>query len=54
MPEHFADFILQHTSPGVFIISQHLGVRIAIDELILIWEASEDKEWVNRIVELPL
>lgn len=54
MPGHFADFILQHTSPGVFIISQQLGLRIAIEEMVLIWEASESEEWINRIVELPL
>src|SRR5438128_7559635 len=54
VPNHFADFILQHTSPGVFIISQQLGVKMAIEELVLIWEASEGEEWTNRIVELPL
>lgn len=54
MPGHFADFILRHASPGVFIISQQLRVRTAIEELILIWVASEGEEWRNLIVELPL
>lgn len=54
MPDHFADFILQNTSPGVFIISQQLPVRTAIEELLLIWAASESEEWGNLIVELPL
>jgi predicted nuclease of predicted toxin-antitoxin system len=55
MPEHFADFILQHQSPGVFIIAQSRSVRTAIEELLLIWVSSEREEWVNLIiVELPL
>ena len=54
MPKHFADFILHHSSPGVFIIAQTVSVRVAIEELLLIWTASESEEWRNLIVELPL
>lgn len=54
MPGHFADFILQHPSPGVFIIAQSVSVRTAIEELLLIWMNSESEEWINLIVELPL
>ena len=54
MPRHFADFILHHSCPGVFIIAQTLSVRVAIEELLLVWEASESEEWRNLIVELPL
>jgi hypothetical protein len=54
MPRHFAEYILQHTSPGVFIIAQNVSVRVAIEELLLIWTASESEEWRNLIVELPL
>ena len=54
MPRHFADFILQHSGPGVFIIAQTLSVRVAIEELLLVWAASESEEWRNLIVELPL
>ena len=39
----FADFILHHSSPGVFIIAQTMSVRIAIEELLLLclalWES---------------
>ena len=35
MPHHFASFILDHTSPGVFIIGQNVSVRVAIEELLL-------------------
>jgi predicted nuclease of predicted toxin-antitoxin system len=54
MPAHFADFIQQRESPGVIIISQRVSVRRAMDELDLVWEASEAEEWTNLIVELPL
>jgi predicted nuclease of predicted toxin-antitoxin system len=54
MPRHFADFILHHSSPGVFIIAQTMSVRVAIEELLLAWAASESEEWRNLIVELPL
>lgn len=54
MPRHFADFILHHSSPGVLIIAQTVSVRVAIEELLLVWAASESAEWRNLIVELPL
>ena len=54
MPRHFADFILHHSSPGVFIIAQTMSVRVAIEELLLVWAASGSEEWRNLIVELPL
>jgi hypothetical protein len=54
MPRHFAHFILRHNSPGVFIIAQTVSVRVAIEELLLVWTASESAEWRNLIVELPL
>lgn len=54
MPTHFAEFIQRRESPGVIIISQRVAVRRAMDELALVWEASEGEEWTNLIVELPL
>ena len=54
MPAHFAKFIVNQTSPGVFIISQKTSVRDAIKELLLLWSASEQEEWENLIVDLPL
>ena len=54
MPKHFADFILSQTSPGVFVIAQNVSVRIAIQELLLVWVASDSEEWMNLIVDLPL
>ena len=41
-------------SSGVFLIAQSLDVGTAIDELLLIWLASEASEWENRLEWLPL
>ena len=54
MPAHFANFIVNQTSPGAFIILQKTSVRDAIKELLLLWSASEQEEWENLIVDLPL
>jgi hypothetical protein len=55
MPWHLAAFLQQGGhSPGVFLIPQTVPVAAAIDELILIWAATEHEEWADRIVKLPL
>jgi hypothetical protein len=55
MPVHFQSFrnAGKHSS-GVFLIPQSLDVGTAIDELLLIWLASEASEWENRLEWLPL
>ncbi len=54
MPLHFGRFIETDVSPGVFIVSQRAGVPEIIEELILIWVASEPEEYTNSIRTLPL
>jgi hypothetical protein len=54
MPGHFAEFISNRTSTGVVIASQRLGIAVVVEELLLIWSASDADEWVNRITHLPL
>ena len=54
MPQHFADFIATQDSAGVLIVSQELSLEVAVEELVLIWTASEAEEWINRISYLPL
>jgi len=54
MPQHFAEFIATTKSPGVLIIPQKLPVSHAIEDLTIIWVASEAEEWVSRIYSLPL
>jgi len=53
MPTHFTKFISNHDSPGVLLIPQSLSIKQAVEELAIIWGASEAEEWVNTITWLP-
>ncbi len=53
MPKHFRQFTQRRRSPGVLLVRQDLPIGEAIDTLLLIWEASEPDEWVNRLCLLP-
>ena len=44
MPRHFFAFIATATSAGVLIVPQHLPIAAAVDDLLLIWDASEAEE----------
>jgi len=54
MPAHFGMFIGSTKSPGVIVVPQSLATRQVVDELALIWAATDAEEWVNRIVYLPI
>ena len=55
MPRHFGEFLeVQGFSPGVLLVKQYSPVGDVIDELVLIWAASDADEWQNRILEIPL
>src|SRR5690348_13005593 len=46
MPRHFGEFLgMSQSSPGVILIPQRLPISEAIDELVLIWSASDAHEW---------
>ena len=53
MPLHFANFIARQNSPGIILIPQNLPIKLAIEELALIWGASEAAEYANLITWLP-
>jgi len=53
MPAEFGAFIVSQTSSGVLIISQNLPISDAIESVILVWEVSTAKEWVNQIMSIP-
>ena len=40
--------------PGVFIVSRHLPIGQAINEILLVALASEAHEWQDRVEYLPL
>ncbi|HEX3742885.1 MAG TPA: DUF5615 family PIN-like protein [Bryobacteraceae bacterium] len=55
MPHHFGDFLqARGSSPGVLLVPQYLPIAEAIEELVLIWSASDAAEWENRILRIPL
>jgi uncharacterized protein DUF5615 len=55
MPRHFADFLQVHgSSPGLILVPQRLPIGQAVDELLLIWGASESEEWRNLMRTIPL
>jgi hypothetical protein len=54
MPGHFRAFREEgKQSGGVFLVPQSLEIGAAIEELLLIWLASEAWEWENRLEWLP-
>jgi hypothetical protein len=53
MPKYFREFSQGRRSPGVLLVRQDLPVGEAIETLLLISEASEADEWVNRLCLAP-
>lgn len=54
MPGHLWRFIDDSPSPGVIIVSQDLDIGLAIEDLLLIWVASDAAEWRNQLGFVPL
>jgi predicted nuclease of predicted toxin-antitoxin system len=54
MPLHFTRYMARAQSPGVILLRQAIPISTAIEELALIWSASEAAEWINRLVWIPL
>ena len=54
MPFDFAKFIAAKVSPGVSLVPRRIPIRTIVEELILIWHASEAEDYYNRILTLPL
>ncbi|MDZ7620563.1 MAG: hypothetical protein U1E05_26465 [Patescibacteria group bacterium] len=54
MPAQFASFIASHRSAGVLVVPQAMPVMQVVEELILVWAATDAEEWVNRICVLPM
>jgi len=55
MPAYFRAF--RHSgkrSAGVLLVPQRLDIGTAIDELLLIWQASDSSEWEDLLVWLPI
>ena len=54
MPDHFAEFIQQREGAGLLIVPQYLPHHLVVEEILMVWNASEAHEWVNRVAYLPL
>jgi hypothetical protein len=54
MPAHFVRHVKSAQSPGVILLREAAPIAIAIEELVLVWAASEADEWTNRLVWIPL
>jgi Domain of unknown function (DUF5615) len=54
MPQHFATFIQERTSAGVLLVPQRLPIVAVVEDLLLIWAATEAEDWHNCITSLPL
>jgi hypothetical protein len=54
MPAHFVRYVTAAVSPGVILLREAIPIGTAIEELVLIWSASEAGEWINRLVWIPI
>ena len=54
MPQRFAEFIAARASPGVLIVPQKLPIADVVEDLLIIWTATEAEEWTNILYSLPL
>jgi hypothetical protein len=54
MPVHFRTFIAGRESPGLILVPQRAQLGRVIDDLVLLWLASDETDWINQICYLPL
>jgi len=50
----FARFVETRNSPGLIIVIQQLDIATAIEDLLLIWAASDLEEWQNNVGYVPI
>ena len=55
MPDFAHDrIIVGQQMPGVFVLNNRTPIQQAIEELLLVDECSDQEEWSNLVVYLPL
>lgn len=54
MPAHFAEYVATAQSSGVILLREGTSIGVVVEELVLIWAASEAEEWINRLSWIPL
>ena len=50
----FAQFVEMQPSPGLLIVSQEVDIATAIEDLLLIWAASDSEEWHDKVAFVPI
>ena len=54
MPDHLETHLAQGQHvPGIFVLNAEMGIGETIDELLLIWNASDEQEYRDNIWFLP-
>ncbi len=54
MPRAFARFVSSNVSPGLFIVAQKTNLLTVIDDLLLVWSASDSTDWTNQLSAIPI
>jgi hypothetical protein len=54
MPHWFDECVAKRASAGLILVPRNVPIRDAIEELLLIWHATEAEEWINSIEWLRL
>lgn len=54
MPANFHQYLASETSPGVILLRGGTPIGAAIDEIVLVWSASQPADWINRLLWIPL
>lgn len=54
MPAHFTRYLLGAQSAGLVLLREATPILTAMEELILIWSASDAEEWIDRMAWIPL
>jgi hypothetical protein len=54
MPAHFVRFVRDNSSPGLIVVEQNMDIAAAVEDLLLIWAATDAEEWRDQIGFLPL
>jgi hypothetical protein len=55
MPQHFATHLQAGGRvPGILMVSEDFSMAELVDDLLLIWSASDADEWRDQVIYLPL
>jgi hypothetical protein len=55
IPQHLRDHLAKGRHvPGIFMLSPSMSVGETIQELVLIWAASEEYEYFDQVIFLPI